>query len=306
MRCGPLLLTTLALTFPLAAFAQPGAQTEPGTKPDAAPAHAERQHRLNWHYPRFRWWEYVAAGAVSVGNISLELLYQDQPPDRWSSPILADARVRSWLRADTLEGRLRADDISDYQWYVSTYYVLLDGIVTPLASDRFNTDVAFQLTLLNWQAIGLSGLVARLTHVSVGRTRPMLQGCSDEPGAAQPCRFEGASFVAGHAMMSAANAGLACANHISLPLYGGGIADQIVCPIMVANALTIGTLRIVADKHWLSDTIPGLLMGGAIGFGMPWLLHYRFARKVASPLPDTALVPWANQESGGVMWVGRL
>jgi membrane-associated phospholipid phosphatase len=179
--------------------------------------------------------------------------------------------------------------------------------VTPLASDRFNTDVAFQLTLLNWQAIGLSGLLARLAHVTVGRTRPLLQGCTtDDPTSINPCRDEGASFVAGHAMMSSANAGLACANHLALPLYGGGIADKLVCPIMVTNALAVGVLRFVADKHWLSDTVPGWLLGGAIGFGMPWLLHYRTVRSVVSPLPDTALLPWADQTSLGASFVGRL
>ena len=263
-------------------------------------------HRIVWRYPRFRWWEYVAAGSVSVGNISMEVLYQGQPRDRFTDPVLSDAVVRSWLRASSAEGRLRADDISDYLWHGSTYYVLLDGLATPLVSDRFNTDVAFQLTLLNWQAIGLSGLLARLAHVSVGRTRPSLQGCTNDPNSENPCGFRGASFVAGHAMMTSANAGLACANHLALPLYGGGVADDVVCPVMITTALSVGVLRMVADKHWLSDTLPGWVLGGSIGFGLPWLLHYRAVRTVASPLPGTALLPWANSSSAGLNFAGQL
>jgi hypothetical protein len=264
------------------------------------------QHRLTWRYPRFRWWEYAASGAVTVGNGLLEFFYRKEVEGTWNRPILADAQVRQWLRADTPAGITRAAHASDYLWRGTTLYVLLDGLVTPLASDRFNTDVAFQLTLLNWQAIGLSGLLVRVVHVSVGRTRPSLQGCSQDPTSSNPCEFRGASFVAGHTMMTSANAGLACADHHFLPLYGGGIADALVCPVMVGSALAVGTLRIVADKHWLSDTVPSWLVGGAIGFGMPYLLHYRYVRDVLSPLPKTAIVPWVDGTSGGIGLMGQL
>jgi membrane-associated phospholipid phosphatase len=245
---------------------------------------------------------------VTVGNVSFEILYQSEPRERWNRPILADATMRSWLRAGTAERRKRADDVSDYMWHGTQYYALLDGLLTPLVSDRFNTDVAFQVTLLNWQVIGLSGLLARLAHVTVGRTRPLLQNCSDDPDSENPCRFEGASFVAGHAMMTSASAGLACAHHYALPLYGGGLADAVVCPVAVTSALTVGVLRMVADKHWLSDTVPSWLLGGSIGFGLPWFLHYGPAavRSVASPLPNTAIIPWLSDTSGGVELIGRL
>jgi hypothetical protein len=289
----------------IASFTPTTAAAESSAAEPAAPA-----HRLVWRYPSFRWWEYAAAGAVSVGNITLEVAYQSKhhPAERWSEPILADSIMRGWLRARSPEGRKLADDVSDYQWHWSTAYVLADGLVTPLVSDRFNTKVAYQLTLLNGQTIGLAGLVARLTHVNVGRTRPMLLGCSHEPGTEFPCKFEGASFLAGHTLMSSANAGLACANHRYLPLYGGGAADDLVCPLMISNTLVIGTLRMVADKHWLSDTVPAWVLGGSIGFGLPWLLHYgpHAARKVASPVAGSMLVPWVDGDSFSLQLMGLL
>ena len=112
--------------------------------------------------------------------------------------------------------------------------------------------------------------------------------------------------MAGHAMITSTSAGLACAHHYALPLYGGGIADALVCPVMVGSALTVGVLRMVTDKHWFSDTVPGWLLGGGIGFGMPWLLHYRYARAITSPLPNTAIVPWGDATSGGVQFMGLL
>lgn len=132
------------------------------------------EHRLKWRFPRFRWWEYAAAGVVSVGNVSLELLYDKHPKDRWTKPILADSAVRNLLRADSDEGVRRAQKVSDFIWYGSTYYVVADGILTPLVTDKLNVDVAFQLTLLNWQAIGTAGLVARAFHDTVGAAAPAL------------------------------------------------------------------------------------------------------------------------------------
>lgn len=262
------------------------------------------QHRLVWKYPRFRLWEYIAAGAVSAGNIGFEVAYSAQPKDKWTSPILFDSAARNFFRGGTAESRLLADDISDYLWHYSTYYVLLDGLVTPLVSDKFNYDVAFQLTLLNWQAVGATGLLARLAHVTVGRTRPSLQGCTNEEGAENKCEFRGASFIAGHAAMTSANAGLACANHQNLKLYGGGIPDAAVCPLMVTAAASVGILRIIADKHWLSDTVVSWVLGGSIGYGMPYFLHYRYVQKVVSPLPNTALLPWGDATGAGVQFAG--
>lgn len=193
---------------------------------------------------------------------------------------------------------------SDVLWHGTTYYVLLDGLLTPLLSDGFNTDTALQLTLLNWQAIGTAGLLTRLVHVTVGRARPLTEGCSNDPKAKSYCEFPGASFIAGHAAMTSTNAGLACANHRHLELYGGGIPDAAVRPILVTTAAGVGVLRMIADKHWLSDTVVAWVLGGSIGYGMPYLLRYRYARRLLVPLPNTALLPWGDQTSGGLQLRG--
>jgi len=284
-------VTLFAFTLSLSARA-----AEPESKPD--------KHRLIWTFPRFRLWEFVAAGVVSAGNIGLETAYSHHPRDRWTGPILLDDPARNFFRGGTARSRERADDISDYLWHGSTYYVLLDGLLTPLVTDKLNTDVALQLTLLNWQAVGTTGLLARLAHDTVGRTRPSLQGCSQDPNAENHCEFRGASFIAGHAAMTSANAGLACADHRALRMYGGGIPDAAVCPIMVTTAAGVGVLRMIADKHWLSDTIVAWLLGGSIGYGMPYFLHFRYVKQVTSPLPNSMLLPWGDETSAGMRFVG--
>jgi membrane-associated phospholipid phosphatase len=275
-----------------------------GSAGAAEPPAPATEHRLVWRYPRFRAWELVAAGVVTVGNVGAELVYRHQPGNHWTRPILLDAPARSFFRGGTASSRDQAASISDYLWYGGTYYVLADGLLTPLITDKLNTDVALQLTLLNWQAIGTAGLLARIAHDTVGRTRPSLQGCTNEPGSDNPCEFRGASFVAGHAMMSSANAGLACADHQALKLYGGGIPDAVVCPVMVTTAAGIGVLRMIADRHWLSDTIAGWLVGGSLGYGLPYFLHFRYVRQIAAPLPHSALIPWGDATSGGVRFLG--
>ena len=44
---------------------------------------------------------------------------------------------------------------------------------------------------------------------------------------------------------------------------------------VVGGAIAVGTglLRIAADKHWFSDVVAGLLVGGGIGIGVPLLFH---------------------------------
>jgi membrane-associated phospholipid phosphatase len=276
---------------------------------EPAPTVAPRsEHRLVWKYARFRWWEYVAAGAVTVGNLSMEALYQSQPAQSWHEPVLFDGAVRGWLKADTKDWERHATYIADYTWYATQWYVLADSIVTPLVSDKLNADVAFQLTLLNWQAVGLTGLLARVTHVTIGRTRPSLQGCSDDPEAENRCEFRGASFLSGHAAMTTASAGVGCMNHAYLPLYGGGVADALVCPVLLTGAATVGVLRIVTDKHWISDVIAGWALGGVIGFGLPYALHYSpsAVRSALQPRPNMAFIPWADSSSGGLQLVGLL
>ncbi len=282
-------------------------QQEPKTSAQPRKATPESKHRLNWTYPRFRWWEYVAAGAVTAGNIGLEIAYQAQPKERWHGPILFDSAVRDAFKGDEDMAEL-ATTIGDWTWYGVQNYVLLDGILTPLVSDRLNGDVAFQLTLLNWQAVGLTGLISRAAHITVGRTRPSLEGCEDDDDDENECEFRGASFFSGHAAMTTASAALGCLNHAYLPMYGGGIADALVCPVLLTGAVTVGLARIVNDKHWVSDVIIGWGVGGAIGFGLPYFLHYGpSAVKVAlQPLPNTALLPWADPTSAGVRFVGAL
>ena len=242
--------------------------------PARARADQAPRHRLEWTFPSFRAEEYAAATAVSLLGLSMEFRSARIPDGGWNGGIGFDDRVRSGLRAESPAGRDRAARVSDVLWMATQWYPIVDSLVVPLATDRGNTKVASQMLLLDWQAQSFAFLVTRGFHRVIGRRRPSHTGCEERRDG---CPGDGnggnASFVSGHTSMSFAGAGLACAHHQALPLYGGAW-DPAACAIAVAAATTTGTLRIVADKHWTTDVMLGASMGFAIGYGMPTLLHY--------------------------------
>lgn len=275
----------------------------------ALPSRADRHpHRLVWRYPRFRPWQYVASAVTSGANLYIEFGGPEYPDHRFRKPILFDSPVRAALRIDDPERAQRVAELSDYLWHGTQYFSFLDSIVTPLVFDRGNLEVAWQLSMINWQAIGLSFFVTRLAHLAVGRARPSQYGCSDSPDAEFPCTSAGPSFFSGHSSMSAVGAGLACAHHTALPMYGGGFADTAVCVVLGASALTVGTMRLMSDRHWASDVVFGLAIGGGIGAGLPWLLHY--SERGPEPLGfgflprNTAVVPTPIGEGFGLAAIG--
>jgi membrane-associated phospholipid phosphatase len=244
------------------------------------------EHRLKWTFPRFRPAEYVAAVAVMGTGFWLEAGTRGFPDNAISGPILLDEPTRDLIVARTPEARLAVAKTSGMIWNVTQFFPIADSLITPLATDRLNVDVAMQMTLINWQVHGITFLLTRLSHRVVGRTRPIVSGCEEDPDWDPVCRIadEGlrASFISGHASMSFASAGLTCSHHIAMPLYGGGFADGAICALTLVSATTVGTMRIVADKHWWSDVSAGAALGLATGFGLPWLLHYG-ASDVVSP-----------------------
>jgi len=64
----------------------------------------------------------------------------------------------------------------------------------------------------------------------------------------------------------------------------------------------------VADRDWISDVIVGHLVGGAIGFGLPWLLHYQeplTPNLSALGVRHAAWMPWATSDSASLALIGQ-
>jgi membrane-associated phospholipid phosphatase len=282
------------------------ASTLVAERAEAAEPDAVTEHRMTWTYPRFRPVEY-AVSALSLGAaLYLERGTRGFPENRMVGGILLDEATRDVFVAGTEESRDTAAHISDVMWPVTQWFPLVDSLITPLATDRFNVDVAVQMTLINWQVQAVAFLLTRATHRIVGRSRPLVSGCEEDPAwdyrCSDPKQDEGlrASFLSGHASMAFAGAGLTCSHHIALPMYGGNAADAAICGLSLASATTVGVLRIVADKHWWSDVVAGVAVGTATGFGLPFLLHYAPGVSGGFLAKRVVLLPLASDTVAGV------
>lgn len=271
----------------------------------AGPAHADQEKTVKWNenWPRVHLLEVGAIVALTIGSIELSLV---KPADhaKWSKPILFDESARSFFKSNNENTQELAGNLSDniYHAMVIAPYVV-DNYVVALGIHQ-NADVALQMTLMNLQSLGLSGVISLSMERTVGRRRPFAQDCSGQFGPDKVgynhCNgvddFE--SFYSGHAAATFTMAGLTCAHHQHLPLYGGGLPDALACIVMVSLATTTGVLRLVVDRHWTSDVLTGAAVGLINGYVLPSWLHYGFgdSRKqvptiIRTPIGYVAPVP---------------
>jgi membrane-associated phospholipid phosphatase len=266
----------LAAITALAASPEVARAQEPPKRAEEPPRVAE--HRLKWKYPRFRPSQYIVSLLTSGVALYMERGTRGLPDNNLHGGILLDTATRDLLVAKTPEGRSTVAAISDIMWHSTQYFSVADSLITPLVSDRGNLDTAVQMTLINWQIQTTSFVLTRLSHRTVGRRRPLLAGCDQDstwdPSCTSRNRHQNGSFLSGHASMSFAGASAACAHHFAFPMYGGNAADAITCGTLLTSATIVGVLRIAADKHWWSDVVTGGLLGTAVGFGIPFFLHY--------------------------------
>jgi membrane-associated phospholipid phosphatase len=269
-------------------------------------------HRLQWAYPRFRVAEAVAAGLTQASVLIVESTTRNFRDSSWDGPILFDSWVRRQLVARSFDSRKRASEISDILWPATQYFPVVESLFAPLVTDKFNVDVAVQMSLINWQVMGVTHLLTRMAQHVTGRDRPSLQHCAEDPRYDPYCDSASvgrtASFISGHTSMSFASAALTCAHHQALPLYGGTALDFAACGLTVTSATAVGVLRIVADRHWPSDVVAGALIGVATGYGMPWLLHYgqdeRDEQRTGAVVDQWAWIPTASDSTLGVAALG--
>lgn len=266
----------------------------------AADAHADQERTVQWNdaWPRVRWWEVANIAALTVGSVLLHV-GPSQPESKWSGPILFDRPARDAFRSTSRIGQRRAANVSDYmyQGMVLAPYAI-DNFVVSLGVHQ-NADVALQLTLINMQSLGISGVVTLGVEHAVGRSRPYVARCkgpdqTDEVGY-NDCggADDFKSFYSGHAAAMFTMAGLTCVHHQHLPLYGGGLPDGLACAFMVGLATTGSMLRVTADRHWMSDVILGASVGIVNGYFLPLLMHYGVGWNRAA-VPTTVQTAWGR------------
>lgn len=227
-----------------------------------------------WRFHRFDALDYAVTGVAAVGYFSVELGVEPATEAKWSSTTFVDDAVRDWLRADSAQGRARADFWSDLFWYAPMGLPWLD---LTIPAGRGNWDTAWQMTHVNVQAFAISGFLTRSGHRLIARERPDVAPCEQDPAYNGDRCSAGsyASYPSGHTSTASLGAGLACAHHLKLGLLGSDVADGLVCGTAVTMAAGAGVLRIVADRHHATDVVTGAAVGFGSGLVLPLLRHYR-------------------------------
>ena len=294
---GAILAGTLLLTAAQSACAQSLGARAAGSRP-AGP--------LRWskNFTRVTWTQYATTGAMAGLLFFGRDLYEGPKTSQWRRPILLDREARVWLAAGSIDGRQTANDISDYLMYGLMAYPFLDAALAAGVAHQ-SYDVAFQMTMISLHASLLQKLLSGLTKNLVRRQRPDEQRCSR--GEPLSCGAHARSFFSGHTGSAFTGAALVCAHHENLPLYGGEGMDRAACGIALTAAATVGGLRVVADRHHLSDVVVGAAVGILAGYLVPNLINYDFGASSDRGSADGTqgtVAPMASQNLIGMQYLG--
>jgi len=281
-------------------------QTEQGKAPRDTVQEAPKTLTWDPAWPTFRPSEYVMTGLTGAAAIGIYLFAKPPSNPHWTGGILFDDAARDAFRLRSQGARTTARHVSDFTAAGAALLVLgVDSILIPLL--RKNERLALQLTLMNLEAIAFSTFTVTSLFTTVGRARPSFEECQRDPNSDTLCRSgETASFPSGHANGAFTAAGLSCAHHGNLPLYGGGAADAAACIGSVALATTTASLRVLGDRHYVTDVLTSAGIGFGFGFGVPTLLHYVTGSggEQSGDKAKFSLIPMGGNSQYGLMAVG--
>lgn len=300
--CTALALTCVALTLASTAQADDPIAAAPTVR-----AVRTRHERVEWIWPRFRLWEY--AGTTGVYAADWYVRYHELPPDHptWLGENPFDDTIRDWLRATSPEGRARAVKFSDWVSLGGTVYPFAIDLPVVLLAHR-QPGVMWQMLMMDLEANSVAGLLNNTLFHVAGRARPSTPECAANPSYDPLCGYtaNNASFPSGHVLTIATAAGLVCVHHRYLPIYDSDAADAGACALLSAATVATGVARIMADRHFASDVIAGGAIGFGSGYGLPWLLHYRYGRGSdgATEARPVALLPLAGPGLLGLSFTG--
>lgn len=250
----------------------------------------ERAPKIAWQHRRFDAVDWIVTGAGAAAALGGSIL--PPPKSATGGGMLFDDGVRSALRPGSAGLRVAARDTSDFLLQSSVAYPLLVDTLVVAKWHHGSDDVAWQMALIDAEALALATGVQAMTSSLVGRARPYSADCGgDLSSANNDCQSNSRyrSYFSGHTTIAFTAASLTCVHHAYLPLYGGA-ADTLACVGSLAAAAATGTLRIVSDQHYATDVLTGALVGAAIGIAVP-LLHYGGGVRAPNVGLDVRIVP---------------
>lgn len=262
---------------------------------------------LTWDpaWPRFTVAEGIVTGVAGIGAAVTAVV----PPvgSSWSHVPGIDADGRSALRISSQQGRDIAGGFSDVLAGLSVLYPFAMDDLIVAGWLRESAAVGVQMALIDAEAMAVVALIQGLTKTFSKRERPYVQDCTDDAGGRCSAVDRFRSHFSGHTALAFTGAALTCSHQIHLDLYDDPTAGALTCVAAMSVAGTTGLLRIAADEHHVSDVLVGAAVGVTVGFGLPWLLHYRHGPTISAPEPEdaTSLRLSVLPTAGGLIVAGQ-
>lgn len=296
--------TVLAVAIAPPALAQPSAAPSPREVAEGAAAPVAADDAGSRWRPEWRRFDVADAMIAVVAESAAFAVYFAQPVTEplWTSTLPLDEEMREAFRITDQDVRDPLIVFSDALFVAMLAWPILVDSVLLAGAARGDWDVALQTALIDVEVLAVAQMVTWLTSRLTGRVRPEAVECI----AAGTCADGGSgpvqSFVGGHSLMAFASAGLTCTHHLESPWIAGNLeAAALTCASSLALATGLGFVRLAVDRHWASDIALGSAMGAALGFGLPYLLHYRAPGHEAPPL---AVTPGVAGDPRGLTVVG--
>jgi hypothetical protein len=289
-RLGALGLAALALTFSSSAAAD-----DTSGKPES--------NAWNPAWRRTSSLDLTLTGFGFASAFALQLLGAEETPV-WRGPIAFDSSVRDAFVARSSRGRNRAYLVSDIALWTSVGQVVFDATVVSMLAQR-ETYTGYEMLMMDAEAYAVTVMLNSITKRLTARARPDTQECEKSANYDSHCSGKDRymSFYSGHAAVSATSAGLICAHHQNLALYGKPW-DGVACGASIMLTSLTGALRVVADRHWASDVLVGHLVGFSTGYFLPQLLHYQVRRSDDNATGVRGMFPLAGPNGTSVTVFG--
>jgi membrane-associated phospholipid phosphatase len=217
--------------------------------------------------------------AGSASSLTPHCRWCDRSSDGADTLNPVDAAVRGALRAPNVGAASTAGDVLGY----AGAPLLAVGLDALAAWRAGRPRVWFVDLLVITEAASVAELFNEITKNAAARERPYQHFAA--PGARSDDPDANKSFYSGHtnfAFALAVSAGTICTlRHYRLA--------PLVWAVGLAVGVTVGYLRIAADKHYFTDVLTGAALGSATGFVVAWL--HRPRREPARPQATAWQIP---------------
>lgn len=230
------------------------------------------------------------------------------PARHWTRENAFDDGAQSGLRLDSDDARRDADSAGDFFAGLSVGILPVAAIAARFARTHDCIE-AGEMFGEAFESVGLALFVSEAIKIASGRERPFGDRCADQPPSDANCNRSdrNLSFVSGHATLAAAGAGISCRFALEREAFGPGSGARVApCALGILSALTAGTLRIAADRHWATDVLVGFGVGALVGsFDLPGPLEWlRVEQRDASGRLESSgmLLPFAREGRVGAQW----